>query len=72
VGELIYSAIASLDGYIEDERGNVDWSEPGEAVHVVVGGGKPALPGGVHVNVELVEERRFGNGVVFLAYRTAA
>jgi dihydrofolate reductase len=186
VAPLIYSTIASLDGYIEDEHGNFDWSEPDEEVHtfvnelmrpvgtylygrrlyevmlawetddaivgqprymhdfaaiwraadkvvysttletvssartrierefdidallqmkasadrdiivggpelaahairaglvdewqflvspVVVGGGKPALPDGVHVNVELVDERRFGNGVVHLRYRTAA
>lgn len=36
---------------------------------VVVGGGKPALPHGVKVGLDLVEERRFGNGVVYLRYR---
>jgi dihydrofolate reductase len=36
---------------------------------VVVGGGTPALPGGLRVTLELVEERRFGNGVVSLRYR---
>jgi dihydrofolate reductase len=30
---LIYSAIASLDGYIEDRRGNFDWATPDEEVH---------------------------------------
>ncbi len=35
---------------------------------VVVGGGKPYLPGGVRIELELVEERRFENGVVFLRY----
>ncbi|MGH3051479.1 MAG: dihydrofolate reductase family protein [Gaiellaceae bacterium] len=30
---LIYTAIASLDGYIEDEDGNFDWAEPDEEVH---------------------------------------
>jgi hypothetical protein len=26
VATLIFSAITSLDGYVEDERGNVDWA----------------------------------------------
>jgi dihydrofolate reductase len=38
---------------------------------VVVGGGKRALPDGVRVDLELVDERRFGNGVVHLHYRAA-
>jgi dihydrofolate reductase len=38
---------------------------------VVVGGGNQALPNGVRVNLELLDERRFGNGVVHLQYRTA-
>jgi dihydrofolate reductase len=33
VATLIYSAIASLDGYVEDEAGNFDWAEPDEEVH---------------------------------------
>jgi dihydrofolate reductase len=37
---------------------------------VIVGGGKPALPDGVRLELELVDERRFANGVVFLRYRT--
>jgi dihydrofolate reductase len=37
---------------------------------VVVGGGKRALPDGVQANLELTGERRFGNGVVYLHYRT--
>jgi dihydrofolate reductase len=37
---------------------------------IVVGEGTPALPKGVRVTLELVEERRFGNGTVFLRYRT--
>jgi dihydrofolate reductase len=36
---------------------------------VVVGGGKAFLPAGVHLDLELVDQRRFGNGVVHLAYR---
>ena len=37
---------------------------------IIVGGGKPALPADVRLELELLEERRFGNGVVFLRYRT--
>jgi dihydrofolate reductase len=37
---------------------------------VVVGGGKRALPHGVRTDLELVNERRFKRGVVFLHYRT--
>ena len=33
---LIYSAIASLDGYVEDESGNFDWAAPDEEVHAFV------------------------------------
>ena len=185
MAKLIYSAIASLDGYVADEHGNFDWSQPDEEVHgfvndlerpvgthlygrrmyevlvywetahtladqpplirdyaeiwqaadkvvysrtlenvssartriersfdrdrirqlkeqaerdisvggpelaaqaieaglvdelhlflspVVVGAGKRALPDGVQAELELLEERRFGNGVVYLRYRTA-
>jgi dihydrofolate reductase len=36
---------------------------------VLVGGGKRALPEGVHAQLELLDERRFGNGFVYLHYR---
>lgn len=32
MGKLVYTAIASLDGYVEDEDGSFDWSQPDEAV----------------------------------------
>ncbi|HEY3573754.1 MAG TPA: dihydrofolate reductase family protein [Arthrobacter sp.] len=35
---------------------------------VAVGGGKSFLPDGVRLRLELLEERRFGNGTVFLRY----
>jgi hypothetical protein len=41
-------------------------------VPVVVGGGKQALPDAVRVKLELLDERRFGSGVVYLDYRTDA
>jgi dihydrofolate reductase len=37
---------------------------------IVVGGGKQFLPDDVRVELELLDERRFGNGVVYLRYRT--
>jgi dihydrofolate reductase len=181
MAKLIYSAIASLDGYIEDENGKFDWAAPDEQVHafvndlerpvgthlygrrmyevlvawetmdepepvmrdyaeiwraadkivysrtleepssartrierdfdpeairqlkatadrdlavggptlaaealraglvdevqlfinpIVVGGGKPALPDGVRVPLELIDERRFDSGVVYVRYGT--
>jgi dihydrofolate reductase len=36
---------------------------------VVLGGGKPALPTDTRADLELLDERRFGNGVVYLRYR---
>jgi dihydrofolate reductase len=38
---------------------------------IIVGGGKPALPDNVQLDLELLDERRFGNGAVFLRYRTS-
>jgi dihydrofolate reductase len=37
---------------------------------VVVGGGKPGLPRDVRVDLELLDERRFDNGVVHMHHRT--
>ncbi len=34
--KLIYSALASLDGYVEDEEGNFDWAAPDGEVHAFV------------------------------------
>jgi dihydrofolate reductase len=36
VAKLIYSAIASLDGYVEDEDGRFEWAAPDEEVHAFV------------------------------------
>ena len=36
---------------------------------VIVGGGKSALPKDVRLELELIEERRFKSGVVFLRYQ---
>jgi dihydrofolate reductase len=36
MAKLIYSAIASLDGYVADRDGNWDWSVPDPEVHAAV------------------------------------
>ncbi|HUC13488.1 MAG TPA: dihydrofolate reductase family protein, partial [Acidimicrobiales bacterium] len=36
MGQLIYSAIASLDGYVEDQKGNFDWGAPDDEVFTFV------------------------------------
>jgi dihydrofolate reductase len=39
---------------------------------IVVGGGTQSLPDDVRLQLELEDERRFGNGIVHLRYRTRA
>lgn len=34
MAKLIYAAIASLDGYVEDEAGRFDWAMPDKEVHL--------------------------------------
>jgi dihydrofolate reductase len=36
MAKLVYSAIASLDGYVADAEGGFDWSAPDEEVHAAV------------------------------------
>ncbi|MEX2431478.1 MAG: dihydrofolate reductase family protein, partial [Dehalococcoidia bacterium] len=36
---------------------------------ILVGGGKPSLPDNIRLKLELLNERRFGNGMVYLQYR---
>jgi dihydrofolate reductase len=39
-------------------------------IPILVGGGKSALPDNLRLELKLLEERRFGNGTVYLRYRT--
>jgi dihydrofolate reductase len=39
---------------------------------IVVGGGKQSLPSDVRLELEVLDERRFGNGMVYLRYRNRA
>jgi dihydrofolate reductase len=34
--KLTYLSIASVDGFVADERGNFDWAAPSDEVHAVV------------------------------------
>ena len=36
---------------------------------VILGGGKPWLPDGVDIKLELIDERRFASGCVYMAHR---
>ena len=36
MAKLMYAAIASLDGYVEDAEGKFDWSAPDEEVHAFI------------------------------------
>jgi dihydrofolate reductase len=36
MGKLVYSAIASLDGYVNDADGNFDWAAPDAELHAFV------------------------------------
>jgi len=40
-------------------------------VPVVVGGGTRCLPGGIRLDLQLAEEHRFSNGMVYVSYRPA-
>jgi dihydrofolate reductase len=62
VGGPTLGAHAITAGLV-DEYGLFVWP-------VVVGGGKPFLPARARLQLELLDERRFGSGVVYLRYRT--
>ena len=39
-------------------------------IPIIIGGGKRSLPANLRLGLDLLEERRFSSGVVFLRYRT--
>lgn len=47
MAKLIYNAIASLDGYVEDAQGRFDWAAPDDEVHAFVN--DLARPIGTHL-----------------------
>jgi dihydrofolate reductase len=62
VGGPVLAAQASKAGLVDEYHVFV--------APIVVGGGKQSLPNNVRLTLELLDERRFGNGVVYLQYRT--
>jgi dihydrofolate reductase len=36
LGDLVYSSLQSLDGYVADEQGDFGWAAPGDEVHAFV------------------------------------
>ena len=69
MAKLIYSAIASLDGYVEDERGTFDWAAPDEEVLADVNELERSIGTYLRARLQLLDERRFRSGVVHLHYR---
>ena len=61
IGGPLLAAHAIRAGLVDEYRRVI--------VPVVVGGGKPWLPAGVRIDLELLDERRFAGGAVLLAYR---
>jgi len=47
MAKLIYTAITSLDGYVEDKQGKFDWAMPDEEVHAFVN--ELERPIGIHL-----------------------
>ena len=43
-----------------------------QVVPIMLGGGKRVLPSNVCVKLDLLDERRFGNGWIYLRYQTRA
>ncbi|MFH8348025.1 hypothetical protein [Streptomyces sp. NPDC018045] len=86
MGKPNYSGITSLDGYVADAHGAFDWAVPDEeaapAVRDVAGPWRttdkvvysttPESVWTARTRLELLEERRFGNGMVHLRPRAAA
>jgi len=62
IGGPEFAAHAFRDGLIDEVHLFI--------VPILLGGGKSALPDNVRLELELLEEHRFGNGVVYLRYRT--
>jgi dihydrofolate reductase len=64
VGGATLAAQALAAGLVDDVRLFLN--------PIVVGGGLPALPDGLLLELDLVDEHRFANGVVHLHYHTRA
>ena len=80
MAKLIYASNVSLDGCTEDERGALDWATPDDDVFAFItdlmrSGRRPrwgqagAADRHARRARQLLDERRFSNGVVHLRYR---
>jgi dihydrofolate reductase len=58
MAQLIYLALASLDGYIEDSDGRFDWARPSDEVHAFVN--DLARPVGTYLYGRAMYETMFG------------
>ena len=63
--KLIYFTPTSLDGFIADESGNLDWAAPDEE-------GFAFITDLLRPIGSYLDERRFADGMVYLRYRTQA
>jgi hypothetical protein len=69
MGRLIYGMSVSLDGFVETPSRSLDWVQVDEELHSFFGGGTRFFPDMAdRIDVELLETRTFGSGVVYLRY----
>jgi hypothetical protein len=61
MARLIYSTIASADGYVEDADGGIAWGRPMTNCS--------ASSPGIRLDLELLDTRSFAGGAVYLSYR---
>ncbi|MFD0678456.1 MULTISPECIES: hypothetical protein [unclassified Paenibacillus] len=72
MAKLIYAANVSLDGYIEDERGNIEWTISDDEVFAFWTDFERPIGTYLFGRLDGVlgdGERRFRSGVVHLHYR---
>ena len=73
MSKLIYIANISLDGYIEDAHGNFDWTTPNDEVFAFITDlVRSSGTRDTRADLELLDERRFSNDVVYVRYRIAS
>ncbi len=58
MAKLMYSASASLDGYVEDEHGRFGWAKPDEDVHVSYRVTAPTAAAPCGVSIHITDEAR--------------
>jgi hypothetical protein len=65
MAKLIHAAIASLDGYVQDEEGRSDWAMPDEEVHAFVN--DLERPIGTYLTYPTVHSVRTSGGILATA-----